>query len=85
MRTVVVAKENTDYARAVTEFLHDFQHQTGHDLEVLDPDTAEGTMFCETYDIVEYPTLIAIAADGTMQNAWVGMPLPTISEVSYYV
>jgi hypothetical protein len=84
MRVVVVTKDNTDYARTVIEFMHDFQHQTGHELETLDPDTAEGTSFCETYDIVEYPTLIAVANDGSLQNSWTGLPLPTISEVSYY-
>jgi len=85
MRVVVVSKENTDYARAVTEFLHDFSYRTGHDIEVIDPDTAAGTSFCEVYDIVSYPTMIAIADDGSMQQTWNGLPLPTISEVSYYV
>ena len=85
MRVVVVYKDQTDYARAVVDFLHDFQCQTGHELEILDPDTADGTQFCETYDIVEYPTIIAISDDTVMQNSWSGLPLPTISEVSYYV
>jgi hypothetical protein len=33
---------------------------------------------------MEYPTLIAITDDGQVQNQWKGLPLPTISEVSYY-
>ena len=41
--------------------------------------------FCRTYDIVEYPTIIALSADSQMQNMWSGLPLPTISEVSFYV
>ncbi len=85
MRVVVVSRDNTDYSRSVTEFLHDFQYRTGHELEVIDPETAAGSSFCETYDIVQYPTMIAVADDGTIQNTWVGLPLPTISEVSYYV
>lgn len=85
MKTIIVYKEESDYARQVTDFLREFESQTGHTLEVVNPDTAEGTMFCDTYDIVEYPTMIALADDGTMQNIWVGLPLPTISEVSYYV
>ncbi len=85
MRVVVVTKENTDYARTVADFLRDFQAQTSHTLETIDPDTADGTSFCDAYDIVEYPTLIALADDGTMQTTWTGLPLPTISEVSYYV
>lgn len=84
MRAVIVTKENTDYARAVTEFLHDFERQLGRSLEVIDPDTPSGSAFCETYDIVEYPTIVALADDGSVQNSWTGVPLPTINEVSYY-
>ena len=85
MRVVVVYRDETDYARSVTDFLRDFNHQTGHEVEVLDPDTPAGTDFCRAYDIIEYPTMIAISEDGHMQNLWRGLPLPTISEVSYYV
>jgi len=85
MRVVVVYKDETDYARQVTDFLRDFKRQTGHDLEILDPETPEGISFCKTYDLMQYPTLIAISSDGVMQNTWPGLPLPTISEVSYYV
>jgi hypothetical protein len=85
MRTIIVYKEETDYARAVTDYLRDFKRQTGHDLETLNPDTREGATFCRTYDIVEYPSVVAISDDGSMQNLWRGLPLPTISEVSYYV
>lgn len=67
------------------DYLHDFKHQTGHDLEVVNPDTPEGAQFCETYDIVEYPTVIAMSDDGVMQNIWNGLPFPTISELSFYV
>lgn len=85
MRVVVVYKDQSDYSREVNDYLRDFERQTGHVLETLDPDTREGTSFCQAYDIVEYPTIIAISDDGVMQNMWRGTPLPTISEVSYYV
>jgi hypothetical protein len=84
MRVIVVTKDQTDYSRSVDEYLHDFKRQTGRDLEVVNPDTPDGVSFCRTYDIVEYPTLVAIDADSRMQQLWRGLPLPTISEVSYY-
>lgn len=84
MRAVVVYKDQTDYARQVEEYLHDFKRLTGRDLEVIDPETHDGISFCQTYGIVEYPTVIALADDGQMQNIWRGLPLPTMSEVSYY-
>lgn len=85
MRVVVVYKDETDYAREIYDYLRDFKRQTGHELETINPDTRDGVGFCQTYDIVEYPTLVAISDDGKLQNMWRGRPLPTISEVSYYV
>lgn len=85
MKVVVVYKEQTDYARQVTDFMADFKRQTGHDLEVMNPESPAGIDFTQTYDIMELPMLIAMSDDGVMQNTWVGLPLPTISEVSYYV
>jgi len=85
MRVVVVFKEESDYARDVLTYLRDFERQTGHVLETLNPDTKDGIDFCRAYGIIEYPTMIAISSDAVMQNTWRGLPLPTISEVSYYV
>lgn len=85
MRVVAVYKDNMDYTRSIDTFMDDFARQTGHTLERLDPESREGDLFCRTYDIVEYPTIIALSNDGQMQNIWTGSTLPTISEVSYYV
>lgn len=81
----MVYKDNSDYTRTVLDYLHDFEHQTGHALEVMDPDSLGGVSFCEAYDIVDYPTIIAISENSVMQNIWHGLPFPTISELSYYV
>lgn len=84
MRVVVVYKDASDYARQVTDFLFDFKRQTGRDLETLDPESRDGVGFCQTYDIMQYPTIIALSDEGQVQNTWSGLPLPTISEVSFY-
>ena len=85
MRVVVIYKEETDYARQVTDYMRDFLRQTGHELETMNPESAEGISFTGTYDIMEFPTVVALSDDGRLQNMWRGLPLPTISEVSYYV
>lgn len=85
MKVVIVYKEESDHARTVLDFLRDFKRQTGRDLETLNPESLQGEQFCRAYDIVEYPTVIAISDSAVMQNTWTGLPLPTISEVSYYV
>jgi len=84
MRTFIVYKEESDHARAVLTFLGDFARTTGRTLETVDPETREGADVCRTYDIVEYPSIVAVDDNGQMQYVWRGLPLPTISEVSYY-
>lgn len=81
----MVYQEESDRARAVIDFLRDVNRQTGHDIEVVNPETREGADFCRVYDIVEYPTMLALDDSGQLQNTWRGLPLPTISEVSYYL
>lgn len=84
MRVIVIYKVESDHAREVIDYMRDYERQTGRKLEELNPDTREGTDFCRTYDIVEYPTLVALSDTGQMQTMWRGRPLPTISEVSFY-
>jgi hypothetical protein len=84
MKVRVITRDNTDYARQVTEYLRDLERQTGKTLEIIDPDSPDGAHICRTYDIVEYPTIIATTDEGELQQMWRGLPLPTISEVSYY-
>jgi hypothetical protein len=84
MRVIVIYKIESDHARSVTDYLRDFERVTGRTLETMDPESREGISFCETYDIVEYPTIIALDDSGKLQNMWRGRQLPTIGEVSYY-
>ena len=84
MRVVVVYRDMSDHGRAVTDFLRDFKSQTGKEVSGVDPDSPEGIDMCNAYDVVEYPTMLALADDGHMLNMWRGIPLPTISEVSFY-
>ena len=84
MRVVVIYKDYSDHAREVIDYLRDFERQTGKQLEVMDPESHTHEGFLQAYDIVEYPTIIAISDDGAVLHTWRGRPLPTINEVSYY-
>lgn len=84
MRVVIVYKENSDHAREVIDYLRDFERQTGKMLEEIDPEKRENIGFVEAYDVVEYPTILALTDDGQVVNSWRGTPLPMINEVSYY-
>ena len=84
MRVVVITKDQTDYAREVSDYVFEFERRTGHELEILDPESREGISFTTTYDILEFPTIVALSESRQMLNMWKGRPLPTISELSYY-
>lgn len=85
MRVAVIYRYESDHAREVLDYLRDFSRQTGHEIEEIDPDSPAGAGFCRTYDIVEYPTMVALSDGGQLQHMWRGRPLPMISEVSFYV
>jgi hypothetical protein len=84
MRVLVIYKEKSEHRREVEDYMRDFTIQTGRTIETMNPDSKSGAEFCRVYDIVEYPTMVALSDDGHLQNNWRGTPLPTISEVSYY-
>ncbi len=84
MRVVAIWRDNTDYAREVTDWMREFNRRTGKELENLDPDSREGEGFARAYDIVQYPTIIAVANDGKELKRWSGLPMPLMDEVSFY-
>ena len=84
VKTFVVYKTESDHARDVLTFLSDFTRQTGRTITEVDPDSRDGASMCRTYDIVEYPSIVAVDDNGVLQTIWRGLPLPTVSEVSYY-
>jgi hypothetical protein len=84
MKVMIFYRDASEHGQAVREFLREFHRITGRTIDEISPDSPDGIQRAEVYDIVEYPTLLAIDDNGTMQNMWSGLPLPTISEVSYY-
>ena len=83
MRVVCIYRDNQDYSRSVDEWLENFRRQTGREVETMDPDVNPG--FCEIYDIVEYPTIMALSDRGEVRAFWRGKNLPLINEVLYYM
>ena len=83
MRVVCVFREGRDYSRTVTDWLEDFYRRTGHEIETIDPDKEPD--FCEAYDIMEHPTIMALGPNGEANTTWKGLPMPLFDEVAYYV
>lgn len=84
MRLVCVWRRESDYGRTMEEWLTEFERRTGMEVESMSPDGRDGAGFCRTYDIVEYPTLLALDDDGSVLAMWRGQTLPTFDEVNYW-
>ncbi len=85
MRVVAIWRDNEDYSRSVIEFLRDIEHRLGKAPESLSPDSPEGESLARSYDIVEYPSILAINDDGKLVQLWRGTMLPKIDDVSFYL
>ncbi len=85
MRVVVVWREESDHAREVREWIRDFENRTGVAIESVNPDEPNGISMCKAYDIVQYPTILALEDDGAMMQMWRGTPLTSIDSVAFYV
>ena len=84
MRVVCITKSGRDFSREVDEWLEMFARRTGKEIEMIDPDSPAGGSFMRVYDVVEYPTLLALDDRGAVLAAWRGLPMPRFDEVSYY-
>jgi thioredoxin-like negative regulator of GroEL len=85
MRVVILYRPDSEHARAVETFLHDFQARNGSvKIEVLNVDEREGIAMVNLYDVMRYPTIIAMADDGTVLNMWEGDELPRMDDVASY-
>ncbi|GAC1388302.1 MAG: hypothetical protein NVS1B7_3180 [Candidatus Saccharimonadales bacterium] len=85
MKVLVLYRQNSEYARKVEEFIHDYQRwHPGSTLEIQDMDTREGMAMATLYDIPSHPAILALRDDGGMIQTWHGDNLPLMSEVAYY-
>lgn len=86
MKLVVLYRPNSEYARSIEEWVHDFERRaSNHNVELLSLDTREGSDMARLYDIIRYPALLAVREDGQLLKNWEGDVLPLINEVAAYL
>ncbi len=85
MKTLLFYRPNSEHETQVLSYLRDFQQRTGKELPTVDVDSREGIDLCRLYDVIKYPTIVAVDNDGRELQRWDGDMLPQISEVSYYL
>lgn len=86
MRVVCLYKRETDYGREVEEYLNDLGRMaTKSECEVADPESIDGEIIARARDVVRYPAFLALDTNGSVVQEWIGLPLPPLDEVAYYL
>ena len=85
MKIVILYHPESDHSRVIEEYVHEFVHRNPEiSLEAVSVDTREGANTAARYDIVAYPSMLAIRENGELAKAWDGLPLPLMNEVAYF-
>lgn len=85
MKVLILYRPESEHARAVDEFTHEFERRhVGKKVELINLSTREGAAMASLYDIVRYPAILATTDDGQLLNFWQGEQLPLMNEVAAY-
>lgn len=84
MRVVVLYHPKSEHGGIVEDFARDYARFKGRKLELVSLETRDGAATASLYDITQYPAILALANDGSIQNVWQGLPLPTMNELDAY-
>jgi hypothetical protein len=85
MKVVILYRPDSEHARAVDTFVHDFKvRNSDTHIELEDVDGREGSAMASLYDIMQYPAILVLSNDGSLLKMWVGDELPLIDEVASY-
>ena len=85
MKIVILYHPESDHSRLVEEYVHEFARRNPEiSLEALSVDRHEGANMAQTYDIVAYPSMLAVRGNGELAKAWQNLPLPLMNDVAYF-
>ena len=86
MRVVVIYKRATDYGREVEEWTNELRaRDINNVIQEVNPETRDGESMAQAYEVMQYPTIMALDDQGRVLSSWTGLPLPRLDEVSYYL
>lgn len=69
----------------VEEFAREFSRRyEDRRLDLVSVDTRDGSATATLYDVMKWPTVLALADDGQIIHEWQGESMPLMNEVSYY-
>ena len=87
MKLLILYRPNSEHATEVESYVRDFEHRhnIGGSIELISVNTRDGAATASLYDIMAFPSILALTGDGQMLNVWQGKPLPLMDEVAGYL
>ena len=86
MKVLVLYKPKSEHRQAIEDFISQFKEKHPRSkVEVLDVDRREGIAMASIYDVMRYPSILALRDDGTVLQTWEGEEnLPRLDDVGVY-
>jgi hypothetical protein len=84
MRILILYRPNSEHERLVEEFIANYRRKYPTQIDTEDIDSREGIATASLYDIVQYPAILVLKDDGSLQSYWQGPELPLSEEVASY-
>ena len=66
MNAFVFYRPKSDHSRAVETYAENVYRQLGRELELIDVDSKKAQSTLKIYDIVQYPALLILGANGSV-------------------
>lgn len=87
MKLTFIFKEDHEDRREIREYVDSIKGEVHNDVDfqVIDSKSKEAQSVMRLYGLMQYPALlITRPVDGSVVQAWQGMPLPRKSDVLYF-
>lgn len=85
MRVLVLYHPVSDHGGMVADYAKEFERYKGKKIDLVSLESVEGAELAELYGVTSYPTVMAMADNGSLQRMWQGGEMPLMDELSYYV
>ena len=85
MRVVALYHPKSDHGGRVEDYVAEYKRFRDFEIDLVSLETTEGAEMASLYDVNQYPSILAIANDGSLQKAWQSEPLPAMNEIDAYV
>jgi hypothetical protein len=87
MKTLVLYRPNSEHGRLIEEFIRNFNDRSDslHQIELINIDTRDGDATATLYGVMQYPAILVLQNDGSLQKSWEGSMLPLVDEVVAYM